>query len=55
MNEQDLIVIGDGVSNLTMEFDTLETGTSNNASDSEVWSRSWTYLSVNRRSPRYCL
>jgi hypothetical protein len=29
-------------------------GTSYNASDSEVWFRSWTHLSVNRNSPRYC-
>jgi len=35
-------------------MNTLETGTSIKASDSEVWSRSWTHLSVNRRSPRYC-
>ena len=32
-------------------MNTLETGTSYNASDSEVWSRSWTHLGVNRRSP----
>ena len=35
-------------------MNTLGTGTSNNASDSEVWSRSWTHFRVDRRSPRYC-
>src|SRR5882762_3294204 len=35
-------------------MNTIETGPSNNARDSEVWSRSWTHFRVDRRSPRYC-
>jgi hypothetical protein len=35
-------------------MNTIETGPSNNARDSEVWSRSWTDFRVDRRSPRYC-
>src|SRR5438552_1638453 len=35
-------------------MNTIETGPSDNARDSEVWSRSWTHFSVDRRSPRYC-
>jgi hypothetical protein len=36
-------------------MNTIETGPSNNARDSEVWSRCWTHFRVDRRSPRYCL
>ena len=32
----------------------METGPSDNARDSRVWSRSWTHFRVDRRSPRYC-
>ena len=35
-------------------MNTIETGPSNNARDSEVWSRPWTHFRVDRRSPRYC-
>ena len=35
-------------------MNTIETGPSNNARDSEVWSRSWTHFRVDRCSPRYC-
>src|SRR6266699_2619428 len=35
-------------------MNTIETGPSNNARDSEVWSRSWTHFRVDRRSARYC-
>ena len=35
-------------------MNTIETGPSNNARDSEVWSRFWTHFRVDRRSPRYC-
>jgi hypothetical protein len=35
-------------------MNTIETGPSNHARDSEVWSRSWTHFRVDRRSPRYC-
>jgi len=35
-------------------MNTIETGPSDNARDSEVWSRSWTHFRVDRRSPRYC-
>ena len=35
-------------------MNTIETGPSNNAHDSEVRSRSWTHFRVDRRSPRYC-
>ena len=35
-------------------MNTIETGPSNNARDSEMWSRSWTHFRVDRRSPRYC-
>src|ERR1700730_4044321 len=35
-------------------MNTIETGPSNNARDSEVWSRSWTHVRADRRSPRYC-
>ena len=35
-------------------MNTIETGPSNNARDSEVWSRSWTHFKVDRRSARYC-
>lgn len=40
----------------TTQFDmnTIETGSPHNARDSEVWSRSWTHFSIDRRSPRYC-
>jgi enoyl-CoA hydratase/carnithine racemase len=39
-----------------LEFDmnTIETGPSDNARDSEMWSRSWTHFKVDRRSARYC-
>jgi enoyl-CoA hydratase/carnithine racemase len=33
---------------------TIETGPTNPMRDSEVWSRSWTHLRVDRRSPGYC-
>src|SRR5882762_889805 len=35
-------------------MNTIETGPSDNARDSEMWSRSWTHFSVDRRSARYC-
>ena len=35
-------------------MNTIEAGPSNNARDSEVWSRFWTHFRVDRRSPRYC-
>jgi hypothetical protein len=35
-------------------MNTIETDPSNNARDSEVWSRSWTHFTVDRRSPRHC-
>src|SRR6516164_5670688 len=35
-------------------MNTIETGPSNNARDSEVWSRPWTHFRIDRRSPRYC-
>src|SRR5260221_10540903 len=43
-------------SNTTLEFDmnTIETGPSDNARDSEMRSRSWTHFRVDRRSARYC-
>ncbi len=35
-------------------MNTIETGPSDNARDSEMWSRSWTHFRVDRRSARYC-
>ncbi len=35
-------------------MNTIETGPSDNARDSELWSRSWTHFKVDRRSARYC-
>ena len=35
-------------------MNTIETGPSDNARDSEMWSRSWTHFKVDRRSARYC-
>jgi hypothetical protein len=33
-------------------MNTTETGQSDNARDSEMWSRSWTHFRVDRRSAR---
>ncbi len=35
-------------------MNTIGTGPSDNARDSEMWSRSWTHFRVDRRSARYC-
>jgi enoyl-CoA hydratase/carnithine racemase len=33
---------------------TIDTSSSNHSGSSEAWTRSWTHLSIDRRSPSYC-
>ena len=41
-------------SRCSVAMSTIDAGPSNNGRGSEAWSRSWTHLSIDRRSPGYC-